>query len=215
MKKFLLTLILCLTSIVSFAASGHFYFKVGQNGEVSPTGNYTEHAGISATINSLVKSESGYYSIDVTIHHNHHHENPMFDVYRLHADATTHRPTDENNTDWDMKAEAISNSEWCCYEQVNGNDPYIHFVDTFKASLLTNELSTVNTIKYEFVDHQNGHTYIIQINDAFYGNIMTSITEVTNDSQIIYYDLQGHSSNKSFKGLNIVKNGNKTYKVIF
>ena len=208
-------LLIALSSITVNAASGHFYFKVGQNGEVSPSGSYTEHAGIYVAVNSLVRSESGYYSIDITIHHNHHHENPMFDVYRLHADAETHRPADENNPDWDMKAQANANPVWCSYEQVNGTDPYIHFVDTFNENLLISELITVNTIKYEFVDHQNGHTYIIQINNAFEGDIMTSITETADDSQPVYYDLQGHSSTKPFKGVNIIKINNSTKKAIY
>ena len=139
----------------------------------------------------------------------------MFDVYRLHADAETHRPADENNPDWDMKAQANANPVWCSYEQVNGTDPYIHFVDTFNENLLISELITVNTIKYEFVDHQNGHTYIIQINNAFEGDIMTSITETADDSQPVYYDLQGHSSTKPFKGVNIIKINNSTKKAIY
>lgn len=65
----------------------------------------------------------------------------------------------------------------------------------------------------------NDEEYFISENEVtvrFNESTITDIDEIIdNNSQPIYYDLQGHSSNKPFKGLNIVKNGNRTYKVIF
>ena len=40
------------------------------------------------------------------------------------------------------------------------------------------------------------------------------LTDTLNDSNDVYYDLQGHRLSQSQKGINILKMGNKTMKVI-
>lgn len=206
-----MTMLISLISIFSYATDWHFTFQVNRDGTITSVNNSYHHAGITVTINSIVESENGYIGADITIDHNHGINN--FDVYRLHANATTHRNEDETDPQWNIKLQPTINPLWCVWEET---ETAIHFVDVFPKSLILNENLHANSLNYEIVDHVNNHNYVIRINNVFNTNyVITGISDIHNDNQqTIYYDLQGHSSNHPFNGINIVKNNGKYEKRI-
>ena len=194
-----------------YANEFHYYFTMNSRGEIMKY-EISENA-YTVTINNLVISGNHYVSCDITIQCPHSAEN--YTVLRRHPDGN---PGDENNPYWNMATQPTVNPDWCLYEVLSSSSSgcTIHFVDTFPMSFYTDELSTANALKYYIKDAISGHTLDIQIMNVFYYNIITGISDICgNNSQPIYYDLQGHSSNKPFNGMNIVKNGDKTYKIIF
>lgn len=106
----------------------------------------------------------------------------------------------------DVEQHAEEDPEWNAYEIYN---THVWFQDTFEKNWIEG-----NDLCYEVHDTTNNHHLFVVIHGAFGHNVITGITDITEDTQTIYYDLQGHSSNKPFNGVNIVKNGNKTYKEI-
>ena len=204
-----MTMLISLISIFSYGADWHFTFQVNRDGTITSVNNSYHHAGITVTINSIIESENGYIGADITVDHNHGINN--FDIYRLHAEATTHRIEDETNPEWNIKLQPTINPKWCVWEET---ETTIHFIDTFHKSLILNENINANSLNYEIVDHKNNHNYVIRINNVFNTNyVITNINDIHNDNNdMIYYDLQGHSSKYPFNGINIIKNNGKYYK---
>lgn len=211
MKKFLFVLlsIVCFTLFVN-ANEFHHYFSMNSQGEIVSY-EISENA-YTVTINDLIISANHYVSCDMTIKCPHAAEN--YTVLRRHADGN---PGDANDPNWNMQTQPEVNPRWCLYEVIESSQSgcTIHFVDTFPMAWYTDELSTANALKYYVHDAVDGHTLDIQIQNVFYYDIITNVEEIVNDNQpIIYYDLQGHSSNHPFNGINIVKNNGKYEKRI-
>ena len=211
MKRILLLLIGIIMCMFMYANEFHYYFSMNSQGEVVSY-EISEHA-YTVTINNLVISANHYVSCDMTIKCPHPAEN--YTVLRRHADGN---PGDANDPNWNMQTQPEVNPRWCSYEVIESSPSgcTIRFVDTFPMYWYTDELSTANALKYYVHDAVTGHTLDIQIQNVFYYNIITSVEEIVKNNQpIIYYDMMGHSSSRPFNGINIVKQGNRTYKIIY
>lgn len=200
-------MLILLMSVFSYAAYWDFTFQVNEDGTITNLYNSCHHDSITVIIDSIVESKNGYIGAYIAIEHNYGIDN--FDVYRLHAGETTHRVTDEKDPQWNIKLQPTINPKWCVWEET---ETVIHFVDVFPKSLILNENTNAKSLNYEIVDHKNNHNYVIGIDNVFNTNyVITNINDIHNDNDdIIYYNLQGHSSNHPFNGINIVKN-NGTY----
>ena len=211
MKKFLFIFLTIVCSALFVNANEfHYYFSMNEHGEVVKY-EISEHA-YTVIINNLVISDNHYVSCDITIKCPHSAEN--YTVLRRHADGN---PGDISDSNWNMQTQPEVNPRWCSYEVVKSSQSgcTIRFVDTFPMAWYTDELSTANALKYYVKDDINGHTLDIQIMNVFYYNIVTNITDLYNDNNTIYYNIEGRSSNTPFKGLNIIKNRNVVYKKLY
>lgn len=207
MRKLLFILFMFVAFIIN-ANEFHYYFSMNQDGKIVKY-EVSEHA-YTVTINSLVISADHHVSCDMTIRCPHPAE--AITILRRHPDGN---PGDENDPNWNMQTQPTVNPEWCSYEVLSNGTRgcVIRFVDTFPMSWYLDELSTANALKYYVRDSVNGHTLNIQINNVFYYSIITGLNDVY-DNTVIYYDINGNSSNQPFKGINIVKGKYSVYKLI-
>ena len=96
-----------------------------------------------------------------------------------------------------------------------------------KAGKLMNPAKILSETSTEAVGSKPFRAYMVDNNSSASGAKMFSIsengsnptgidqlTDTLNDSNAIYYDLQGHRLSQPQKGINILKVGNKTMKVI-
>lgn len=220
MKRTLLTLVLCLISIFAFADSYHFYTTFKSDGELTSYESifdyYTVH------IDDCVKAEyarTRYTSCTITVTLTVPVDEEDIEIYRCHADGT-HKLADETNPNWNMKLQPSINPQWCYYTyQTNdeGKVTQFTFRDTFNEAILKNENMYVSTLHYLIYDNSGNprHDIMIQISNIFAYSIITGIEDVNVDnSSAIYYDMNGRSSSTPFNGINIVKNGNCSHKII-
>lgn len=196
------------------AASYHLYYTMHSDGSITKT-------------ESALGSEYDLQVIDCIISYNDYISTTIiltgpdanYEAYRLHADGE-HYTSDETNPLWNMKLQQTINPEWCSYSyEVVDEIATLKFTDTFDATILTKENPTANTLKYIIYDRTHDSTFAIWINQAIYyatqTDIITGVENVYNDNDdMIYYNLQGHSSNHPFIGINIVKNNGKYEKRI-
>lgn len=210
MKNFLLSFIFCVISMLSsfsFAQNGDkvidFYVDTETGHLMSNShGIDVDHvdgsvANYTITIESLVFSGE-YCQCIMRIEANGNHPWDQLFIYRLQSRYSTEHV--------DVEQHAKEDSVWNAYEI---STTHAWFKDTFKKDWIEG-----NDLCYEVHDLTNNHHLFVVIHNAFGHSVITSITDVNNDSQAIYYNLQGHSSNKPFNGVNIVKKGNRTYKEI-
>ena len=207
MKK-LLTLLFCFIAFLCNANEFYYYFSMDATGVLE---EYEINVNaFTVTINSIEISENGYIRCSISIDCPHSEENYI--ICRGHANDQFHKLSDETDPYWNMKLQPEVNPRWCSYEYT-GNK--ITFVDMFHKSLLLNENPKANALRYYVRDELTGHTLIIQITNILYYNIVTSINQISYSEPVLYFDLNGNSSSTPFQGINIIKKGNITYKVIY
>ena len=220
MKRILLALVMCFMCMFAFADSYHFYTTFKANGELTKYESIFNHYTV--TIDDCIKAEyagTRYTSCTITVVLEEPVDEEDIEIYRCHADGT-HKLADENDPNWNMKLQPEINPQWCYYTyQLNEENKVTQFTfrDTFNEAILKNENMYVNTLHYLIYDNSGNprHDIMIQIANIFAYSIITEIEDVNVDSsEIIYYDMMGRSSNRPFNGINIVKNGNRTYKII-
>ena len=96
-----------------------------------------------------------------------------------------------------------------------------------KAGKLMNPAKILSETSTEAVGSKPFRAYMVDNNSSASGAKMFSIsengstptgidklTDILNDSNAVYYDLQGHRLSQPQKGINILKVGNKTMKII-
>lgn len=208
MKKFLMGLLITLTSITVNAAGGdkviNFYVDTATGSLMSSeNGTDVEHvdgtiANYSITIGKLEFSETDCQCA-MKVEANGNHNWDEFHIYRMKS-----LYSDEYV---DVEQHAQEDPEWNAYEVY---DTHIWFQDTFLKSWVDSD-----DLCYEVHDSRNNHLLTIVIHHAFGHNIITNIEVIISNGPVIYYDLQGHSSTKPFKGVNIIKINNSTKKAIY
>lgn len=208
MKKLIL-LLFTICSLYCYADSYHFYTTFESNGELTSYESIFDHYVVK--INDCVKAEyadTRYTSCTITVTLTVPVDEEDIEIYRCHADGT-HKLTDETDPNWNMKLQPSINPRWCSYTyQTNeeGKVTQFTFMDTFDESILKNENPYINSLHYLIYDNSGNprHDIMIQITNMFTYNIITEVENIQEDVNIVYYNLQGYKSNKSFKGINIV-----------
>lgn len=211
MKKLLMSFILCMTSILSFAAGGDkiidFYVDTETGSLMSSEhGVDVEHAdgtvaNYTISIENLEFSEFHCQCV-IKIEANGNHPWDELFIYRLrYIDAT------DADDIVDVEQHAQEDPVWSAYEVYS---THVWFKDTFLKSWVYGY-----DLCYEVHDTTNDHHLYIVIHNAFGHNIITGVEDVKQDTKVMYYDLNGHSSNMPFNGINIVKRGHKMTKEIY
>ena len=206
MKKFFITMLISLISIFSYANSDKvidFYVNT-ETGKLMSNQHGVDVEQIDGTIaNYTITIEKLIFSkyhcqCIIRIYANGSHPWDKFFIYRLRfKDAT------DKNDKVDVEQHAKEDTIWSKYKI---EDTYLWFQDTFEKSWIIGY-----DLCYKVRDSRNVHYLYIIIHNALGHSIVTNVEEIVKDNQsTIYYDLQGHSSNYPFKGINIVKN-NGTY----
>ena len=141
-------------------------------------------------------------------------------IYHLHANEN-HYLSDDGDYNWNIYLQALT-LPFCQYETTDiGQWVTICFVDVFNPLILIAESSNVSDLCYRIYDWDNGNEINIRIKNAlinapdYHIDIATEVDDVNVCTKPIYYNLQGIQSNTPFKGINIVKLNNKTFKVIY
>ena len=223
MKRFKAFLLGCLLALTATASTYHIYHTMSSDGSLDKIySSFNGPNGDPYEITIACCEISANHYIRTTIYFD--GPDSEYDVYRVHADGV-HRDTDNTDPNWNMALQPTINPVWCSYEYYSAHGwGSICWTDTFDSALLTNELSTVNTLRYRVYDITNNHTFEILIINAMYyatnpdHGIITgtgAVNDIKVGDQVIYYNLQGLRSNTPFDGINIVKCGTTTKKVIY
>ena len=197
MKKFLITLIVCLTSIVSFAND-----EIGYDYDIIELTKDNINPKNDIEIKSQqVKIFGTEYTIIV--------KNPQLNRYYFNCiiEIEDFWPDDFSVTQecTDMIIDQSS------YINIL-SDSYVYFESNIHLEYST-ENKTIEVI-YHFTGNNGNDSFDLIIRFPYNNETVTSIEQLNNSSQPIYYDLNGRSSNKPFNGLNIVKRGNVITKEI-
>ena len=110
----------------------------------------------------------------MTIEANGNHPWDQLFIYRLQSRYSTEYV--------DVEQHAKDDPVWNAYEITN---THAWFKDTFRKDRIEGK-----DVCYEVHDVTNNHHLYVIIHNAFGHSIITSITEVNNDLQTIYYDLK-------------------------
>lgn len=199
MKKLIL-LLFTICTLSCYAAGGdkiiHFYVDTETGSLMS-----SEHgvdveqvdgsvANYTITIENLEFSEFHCQCV-IRIEANGNHPWDEFFIYRLR-----YMYAKDLDDIVDVEQHAIEEPTWNDFEITN---THCWFKDTF----LKNWIEGYD-LCYEVHDTTNDHHLFIVIHNAFGHNIITGVEDVRENSETIYYNLQGFKSKTPFKGINII-----------
>jgi len=213
MRKLFTILLVMAFSLCAYSNEYHYYFSMDNQGKLDKY-EINAHSFV-VTVKELTLSESGYVKCEITI--DCPNEAKEYVILRRHANGAV-RGSDESDAQWNMALQPSINPNWCAYEVLeDGEDGcLIRFVDTFESSLLEDELSTVNALRYYLRDNVTGHTLNIQIANVFFYEIVTGINGIGNDNiPVEYYDLSGNKLQAPTSGIIIEKKGNIVCKKLY
>ena len=170
MKKFLISTLLGLYSLFSYADSYHFYTTFEPNGELTSYESIFDHYTVK--IDGCEKAKyvkTRYTSCTITVTLNIPVDENHLEIYRCHADGT-HRLTDKTGPNWNMKLQPSINPQWCFYTyKLNdeGKVTQFTFRDTFNEDVLKNENAYVNSLHYLIYDNSENlrHDIMIRISN--------------------------------------------------